>query len=175
MFDRIAKFDPLPRTKMEKKADLAALLLRLGLAVIFIYHGLDKITGSQNDWGTSWAWRLWLARPDVQPGEEVPWVMFPAVQMLVAYAELLGGVALLIGLFSRVAAIAMIIVQLGAVWLVTYARGFAGVGGYEYNVALIVMCLAVLVLGDGALAVDKLIAPARGAVEEKAEPLQPVG
>jgi putative oxidoreductase len=181
MFDRIAKFDPLPRTRMERKAELAALFLRLALAVIFLYHGLDKIMGRDHDWGAAWATKMWLNNPDVQrvgpDGDPVtPGEMFPAVQLLVAWAEALGGAALAVGLFSRIAAVAMIIVQAGAIWLVTFARGFAGVGGYEYNVALIVMCLAVLILGDGALAVDKLIAPpdqAR-AEETKAEPLKPV-
>src|SRR5262245_23717701 len=126
MFDRIAKFDPLPRTPTERKADLAALLLRLGLAVIFLYHGVDKITGKGNDWGASWATKLWLDNPNVQrlgpDGDPVtPGVIFPAVQLLVAYAELLGGAALAVGLFSRIAAVAMIIVQAGAIWLVTFS------------------------------------------------------
>src|SRR5690606_14971744 len=98
------------------------LVLRLGLALIFIYHGLEKILGSQHHWGTSWATRMWIDNPATgQVGTEVPGMLFPAVQLLVAWAELLGGVALLAGLFSRIAAIAMIVIQLGAIWLVTFS------------------------------------------------------
>lgn len=178
MFDRLVRFDPLPSARPEMKANLASLFLRLGLAAIFIYHGLEKIFATQHHWGTSWATRMWLDNPATgHVGTEVPGLLFPAVQLLVAWAELLGGVALLVGLFSRIAAIALIAIQLGAIWLVTFSRGFTGLGGYEYNVALIVMCLAVAVLGDGALTVDRLLAPAResAARAEKSEPLQPVG
>ncbi len=78
-------------------------------------------------------------------------------QYAVAWGELLGGVALLIGLLTRLAALGLIIIQVGAIWTVTAMRGFslAGSGGYEYNLALIAMCLALVIMGGGYWAADR--------------------
>jgi uncharacterized membrane protein YphA (DoxX/SURF4 family) len=78
-------------------------------------------------------------------------------QYAVAWGELLGGIALLLGLLTRVAALGLIIIQVGAIWTVTGMKGFslAQGGGYEYNLALIAMCLALVVVGGGTLAVDR--------------------
>src|SRR5262249_2129901 len=80
-----------------------------------------------------------------------------SVQLLVAWGELLGGIALLLGLLTRWAAAAMVVIQLGAIATVTGARGFsfADGGGYEYNLALLAMCLCVIVLGGGICALDR--------------------
>jgi len=85
-----------------------------------------------------------------------------AVQLLVAWGEVLGGAALLLGLLTRVAAAGMMIIQLGAIYTLTATRGFtlgsiAEGGGPEYNVALVVMCLLLVLEGAGALSVDHVI------------------
>jgi uncharacterized membrane protein YphA (DoxX/SURF4 family) len=80
-----------------------------------------------------------------------------AAQYAVAWGELLGGIALLLGLLTRVAALGLIIIQVGAIATVTAGKGFsvnAG-GGYEYNIALIAMCLALVIMGGGTWAVDR--------------------
>jgi len=53
----------------------------------------------------------------------------------------------------------MIAIQLGAVLTVTWAKGFSfgQGGGYEYNLALLAMCLAVFLLGGGSLSLDALL------------------
>jgi uncharacterized membrane protein YphA (DoxX/SURF4 family) len=78
------------------------------------------------------------------------------IQVAVAWGELLGGAALLIGLFTRLASAGLIAIQVGAVLTVTWFRGFsfADGGGYEFNLALIAMCLSVLIMGGGMLSVD---------------------
>lgn len=154
MFDRLFRFDPLSRAALSNKISFAALVLRVGLAVIFLYHGWHKIAGEENYYGASWADTLWRERSVPKPES----LSFPAVQIAVAWGELLGGGALLLGLLTRLAALGMLIIQIGAIYLVTFSRGFTFRGdvGYEYNVALLTMCLAVLVLGGGALALDRL-------------------
>ena len=84
---------------------------------------------------------------------------YTGTQLAVAWGEILAGVALLLGLLTRLSALAMIIVQVGALATVTWAKGFALEGGvgYEYNVALMAMCLAVALTGGGNLSVDRLI------------------
>src|SRR5262245_61730954 len=77
---------------------LAPLVLRLGLAVIFIFHGVQKVS-PDNGWGTNW----------MGPNADMPSV----VQMLVAWGETLGGAALAIGLLTRVAALGIIVIMAG--------------------------------------------------------------
>ncbi len=80
-----------------------------------------------------------------------------AAQYAVAWGELLGGIALLFGFLTRLAALGLIVIQVGAIWTVTAAKGFsfAGGGGYEFNLALLAMCLALVVMGGGTWAVDR--------------------
>jgi uncharacterized membrane protein YphA (DoxX/SURF4 family) len=82
-----------------------------------------------------------------------------AAQVLVAWGEFLGGIAMLLGLLTRVAAAGLIVIQVGAIVLVTGAQGFsAGAGGgYEYNVALIGMFLVLLLTGGGTVSLDRLM------------------
>jgi len=78
-----------------------------------------------------------------------------AAQMAVAWGELLGGVAILLGLLTRLSAVGMFIIQVGAILTVTGARGFSFVGGgYEYNLALAAMCLVMALEGGGHFSLD---------------------
>jgi uncharacterized membrane protein YphA (DoxX/SURF4 family) len=78
-------------------------------------------------------------------------------QYAVAWGELLGGIALLVGILTRLAALGLIVIQVGAIWTVTGMHGFSVTrgGGYEYNIALIAMCLALVVMGGGTWAADR--------------------
>jgi uncharacterized membrane protein YphA (DoxX/SURF4 family) len=96
-----------------------------------------------------------------------------SVQLLVAWGELVGGIALLLGLLTRLAALGLIVIQVGAISTVTWEQGFSAAGGagYEYNLALIAMCLAVLAVGAGAWSLDgRLWRRRRAAVEKPAVP-----
>jgi uncharacterized membrane protein YphA (DoxX/SURF4 family) len=80
-----------------------------------------------------------------------------AVQMFVAWGEILCSIALILGAFTQPAALLMILVQIGAIVTVTGLRGFSppsGRIGYEYNLVLIAMCLALLIEGGGMLSID---------------------
>jgi len=117
----------------EKLKQCAPLFLRIGLGVIFIYHGFGKVFGEGVALGSAW-----------NPG-------LPAiVQILVAWGELLGGAAILLGFLTELASLAIIIIMLGAIVLVHGKNGFGmGGGGYEYNFALIMMCLTLIGIGPG--------------------------
>jgi uncharacterized membrane protein YphA (DoxX/SURF4 family) len=167
---------------------LASLILRLALGTIFLYHGLEKITCKECDWGTTWADHLWHKQASVPPEvrtrlEKVELdtpdrivevktkleviyaretqhpplgLEYAAVQVLVAWGELLAGAALLAGFLTRLAALAMIVIQAGAIAALTWGKGFSFEegGGYEYNLALLAICLALTLLGGGILSVD---------------------
>jgi uncharacterized membrane protein YphA (DoxX/SURF4 family) len=121
---------------------LVPLLLRLGLAVIFLYHGLEKVS-PEHQWGASWH------------GD------FPmTLQLVTAWGELLCGLGFLTGYLTRLAAAAGAVITAGAIYLIHGKYGFglqtgeAFQQGYEYKLALLVMCTAVLLLGGGTLALD---------------------
>src|SRR5207302_10557529 len=113
---------------------LGSFLLRLGLAIIFIFHGYLKLI---QDGGARWS--------DTLPQWQ---------QLAVAWGETVCGCALLVGLLSRLAAIGLAIIMIGAISLQTgrfdfiYLAEFGGRDpgrlptGAEYNFAIIVMCLA---------------------------------
>jgi uncharacterized membrane protein YphA (DoxX/SURF4 family) len=167
---------------------LAPLVLRLTLAAIFIYHGLEKV--KDHNLGSSWASDAWAAMKKLPESveeklsgksphalsrvemdrvraawaiksgeEEMPAALdIAAAQLAVAWGELLGGLAMLVGLLTRLAALGLIIIQLGAIYTVTFEKGFSVAGGlgFEYNVAIIAICLALLFWGSGNLSVDAM-------------------
>ena len=124
---------------------LVPLVLRLGLAFIFIYSGLQKITVPGTGWGSSWI-------PDA-PDFIKP---LPApLQLAVAWSELIGGIALGLGLLTRLAALGIAGIMVATICWLTGAQGFKS--GWDYNFAVIVMCLALMISGGGTLAVDQVI------------------
>jgi putative oxidoreductase len=150
MFLANLRSDPVARN------NAVSLLLRLALGIIFIYHGMGKIAAPNTAGGAAWAVHFWEKRPGPMPEA----LTYTVPQLAVAWGELAGGLALVLGLLTRVAALGMIVIQAGAVWLVTFSQGFTsaeGGGGYEYNFALMVMCLAVVVLGGSICSVDRLV------------------
>jgi uncharacterized membrane protein YphA (DoxX/SURF4 family) len=183
---------------------LGPLILRIVLGIIFIYHGLDKITGKENDWGASWAGTLWNQRgktpqevvdkvdqmagesderkaeiiTKLQPvygreAQNVPESLrYAASQFAVAWGELVGGVALILGCLTRLAALGLIVIQAGAVATVTWGKGFSFLagGGYEYNLALLAMCLALALEGAGPLSVDACLKSRRRGSAHAAAP-----
>lgn len=133
----------------KQHAHLGSFLLRVGLAVIFIFHGYLKLIQEGG--------RAWTDTLDEN------------AQMAVAWGEMLGGVALLIGLLSRLAAVGLVVIMVGAIVVQTGRFDFIYVGEYhrsnpsriptgaEYNFALIVMCLAVVAIGSGTFSIDYCI------------------
>ncbi len=124
------------------KNTLVPLLLRLALAAIFIFHGLDLVGGPDKQWGASWN----------KTSEAPP----AAAQLAVAWGELIGGIALGIGFLTRLAALGIIAIMAGAIATVHWPNGFdIRQGGYEYNVAIIAVCLCLVLGGPGPFAVDR--------------------
>jgi putative oxidoreductase len=74
---------------------------------------------------------------------------------MVAWGELAGGIALALGLLTRLAALGIAGIMAGTIYWLTGAQGFKS--GWDYNFAVIVMCLALMISGGGTLAVDQLI------------------
>lgn len=131
--------------------------VRVALGVIFFAHGAQKLFGwfgGHGLQGTVGHFRQALRIP-------------PALTVLVALVETAGGLAMIVGFLARLAALGFVGVMLGAIAKVHWPNGFflnwtlePGKGhGYEMNLALIAMALAVLAGGAGIFSFDRLIAP----------------
>lgn len=117
----------------EKLRPYAAVFLRLGLGIIFTYHGFGKVFGEGTNLGTGW-------------NPNLPVV----IQTLVAWGEFLSGVAILTGFLVEAGALVIIIIMIGAIVMVHGKNGFGMMnGGFEYNFALISMALALIATGAG--------------------------
>jgi putative oxidoreductase len=133
------------------------LIVRVVLGVIFFAHGAQKVFG-------------WFGGPGLRGTIDyfkqslgIP----PAATVLAALIECLGGLAMIVGFLVRPTAVGLIVVMLVAIAKVHWAHGFflnwslePGKGhGFEMNLALIGMALALLVGGAGVLSIDRLIRP----------------
>ena len=126
-----------------KTAPYAALVLRVSLGVMFIAHSLYLKVMVFTIPGT------------VQFFESIGLPGFSAY--LVIAAEAIGGIALVLGIYTRPVALALVPVLLGALW-VHSGNGWlftAKGGGWEYPLFLAVAAIVQALLGDGALAMKK--------------------
>lgn len=117
----------------------AATLLRLSLGVMYLAHALLKLLVFTLPGTAQFFHTVGL------PG---------ALAYPVFAAEVLGGGALLLGVYARQVALALVPVLLGAAW-VHLPNGWvfnAAGGGWEYPMFLAVASVALWLLGDGALA-----------------------
>ena len=127
-------------------AGLSPLVVRVIVGVIMVAHGLQKLTqmGPGNFGG------------QVLAGLGVP--LPELMGYLVTFVELLGGILLIVGLFSRLTALLLTIDLVVAILLVKLNVGLIapqGSGaGAELDLALIAGLLVVLLAGPGKLSVD---------------------
>ena len=131
-------------------ATWAMLPLRLALGVIFIAHGAQKVFGSWEGPGL----RAFINFPAPYPFMRPAWLWMGAA----AIAELVGGILVLLGLFTRVGAFLIFCIMLTAMLGVHWKNGFFMSNmGIEYTVALVGMALALLIAGGGQASADKMI------------------
>lgn len=146
----------------ELPASCALLAARIALAWIFIYYGAGKLFGAFNGPGIH---RTALYMSDVahlHPGG------FFAV--LGGCIEFGGGIALALGLCSRLAGVALFGDQVMAMITVTWATGINSSTpppGYQLNMALAVLALVVAVLGSGRFSLDAVIERRIGGTEPR--------
>jgi putative oxidoreductase len=120
--------------------DAALLLVRLVMGLAFVFHGLGKIQ-------TPMAW--------MGPDAPVPGFL----QALAALSEFGGGLALILGLLTRLASLGLVFTMLVAVSLHMFIKGdpFVSTGGAAYEPAALYLVLAIFFLtaGPGRFSVDR--------------------
>jgi putative oxidoreductase len=136
------------RKIMATSASWTPVPLRLALAAVFIAHGAQKVFGSFSGPGLATVTSHQPPFGFMRPG----WLWLGAA----AFAELIGGGLLLLGLLTRVGAFLIACVMLTAIIGVHWRVGFfADKGGYEYPLALLAMSLAILISGGGMVSIDR--------------------
>lgn len=138
-------FDPATPNQF----DLGRLILRIVAGVIFAAHGGQKLFVYGFD-GVAGAF--------AQMGVPLPGLTGP----LVAFLEFGGGIALILGVLSRLAALGLAVNMLAAIFLVHIGAGFFLPDGMEFVLALFGIAAAVTVMGPGGYSVDAIIAGRRG-------------
>lgn len=132
--------------------DLGLLLLRLILGVIMAAHGTQKLFGWFGGYGLRATGEFFTAS-----GYPAGHVM----AVIAALVETLGGLGLIVGLLTPLAAAAIVGDMLNAVEL-KWDGGFFAPKGYEYELLLTVAAAAVTLTGPGRAALDHLVPALRG-------------
>ncbi len=129
--------------------DVGLLILRVVVGLIFAAHGAQKAFGWWNGPGYA-GWTGAMAKMGLRPA--------PLWAAISTGAELIGGVALALGLLTPLAAAVVVAQGLVIVMRAHWAAGFwSGNRGYEFPLSLLGGAAAVLFTGPGALALDSLL------------------
>ena len=139
-------------------AGIAGTVLRVALGAVMFPHGAQKLLG----WFGGYGFHGTMGFLTGTAGLPAP------LALLVIISEFFGSIALVLGLFSRAAAVGVISVMIGAVLTVHLPNGFfmnwtgqqAG-EGFEYHLLVIGMAVAILIQGSGRYSLDRLLARER--------------
>ena len=133
--------------------DIGAFIARITLGVVMLPHGLQKLLGLFGGAGFSGTVEFFV-------GSGLP----AFIAVLIIISESFGSLGLIFGFLSRLAALGVIIIMLGAIVTVHIKNGFfmnwsgSGPGeGFEFHLLAIGLGLVVLFKGGGAWSVDRVI------------------
>jgi putative oxidoreductase len=120
---------------------VALLLLRLGLATVFVYHGYPKLFGGTERFV-----------------ESFQAIGLPAYVVYIAgVIELFGGIALALGLFTPIAGLLLVLDMAAAMWKYNLNEGISAVREYELPLILGLAALAIAATGGGPFSLDRLV------------------
>ncbi|HEX2601571.1 MAG TPA: DoxX family protein [Gemmatimonadaceae bacterium] len=125
-----------------REASVGLALLRLATGTVFIRHGYQKLFGFGFA-GVTGAF--------THMGVPLPGIIGP----LIALLEFFGGIALILGLLTRLVALGFVLDMLGAILLVQLKSGFSH---FELEFMLLGASLALLFTGAGRFSIDSAVA-----------------
>lgn len=129
-------------------------IMRVVLGIIFLVHGVSKF---QMGLGNVDAWFSSMGIPGF-------------MAYVAAIIELVGGIMLIVGLFTRSVSALLILIMIGAIITVKLSAGLLGNDqspGYELEIALMLISLHLLVVNPTPLSVDHFIRNKRSAAIQK--------
>jgi putative oxidoreductase len=130
-----------PLRYLDRLQPLALLVMRLSLGAIMVAHGYGKVFGGLH-----------------HHAQFVGSLGLPAwTAYLSAFTEFFGGLLILVGLFTRAAALAICINLSVAIWKVHLHNGLTGNGGFEFPLAVATLAFALIFFGAGPIAFDHIL------------------
>lgn len=142
--DKLSTLRATLLAKLEENRWLGLVLLRLAVGLVFVSTGWGKVHSIPNV--TQFFTELGIPAPGVNA-------------VFVSWTELLGGLALVVGAFSRLAAIPLAVSMVVAVATAKRAeiKGFFSLVSFE-EVTYLLILIAIVILGSGKLSVDHVLA-----------------
>ena len=126
------------------------LALRIPVGIVFIAHGAQKLFGAFGGYGLEGTGQ-WMASIGLNPGF--------LMALLAGSAEFFGGIALMLGLLVRPAAVVLAFTMLVAIFAVHIGNGlFMSNDGYEFGLVLLAASVSLAISGAGRASIDRIIA-----------------
>jgi len=136
------------------QADWVVGIARIVLGIIFFGHGAQKMLRWYGGSGLTMSMRMFTEHLHLPS----------TLAFLVIAGELFSGIGLIVGLFSRIAALVIVLTMIGAIVTVHFRFGlflnwFGTQEGHgiEYHLLAIALALVVAVEGAGAFSLDRLV------------------
>ncbi|WP_221801310.1 DoxX family protein [Oceanobacter mangrovi] len=127
----------------------AALALRVPVGIVLAAHGSQKLFGWFGGYGLEGTGQ-WMASIGLEPGY--------LMALLAGSAEFFGGLALVLGLLTRPAAIVTAFTMLVAIFSTHISNGlFLTNNGYEYALSLLAVTVALAIQGAGYFSLDNVL------------------
>ena len=128
------------------RVDCALLILRIASGLVFLYHGSAILFGAFGGPGPE-KFAAFLHAPKI-------------VGYLVGVAQFGGALAILTGVFLRIGALGIIVVMLGAIFIVHWKHGFdVSKGGIEFALTELLIAVALLLTGAGKYGLQGILPP----------------
>lgn len=127
---------------------LGATVLRIPVGIVLAAHGSQKLFGWLGGYGLEGTGQ-WMASQGFEPGY--------LMALLAGSAEFFGGIALILGLLTRPAALAAAITMLVAMTVHLDNGLFVSKGGYEFALTLFAATLSLVFQGGGTFSIDRLL------------------
>ncbi|WP_295797428.1 DoxX family protein [uncultured Microbulbifer sp.] len=132
---------------LHTNSNIAALILRVPVGIILSAHGAQKLFGAFGGYGLEGTGQ-WMASIGLEPGY--------LMALLAGNAEFFGGIALVLGLLTRPAALISAFTMLVALFVVHLENGlFMSNNGYEFALALLMSTTALVFQGGGTFSLDR--------------------
>jgi putative oxidoreductase len=126
---------------LDRMQPLALLVMRLTLGIIMTAYGYQNVFRHLRDHAqlvASLGFPHWLGYAS-------------------SFTELLAGLLILVGLFTRPAAFALCLGLVVAIWKLHWHNGLMGEQGYEFPLALASLAFALIFFGAGEIAIDHVL------------------
>lgn len=126
------------------KTSWVATLMRVVLGILLLAHGISKF---QMGLGNVAAWFASAGTPGF-------------LAYIAGWLELIGGILLILGLFTRYVSVLFTVMLLGAIVMMKLPLGLLGNGqmaGYELDLAYLMLTVYFIFAGPGSLSIDKVL------------------